>query len=928
MIREEIQFANRLQFDIDDMKKKFESIGEIFLKQIRDSHRWRDDLMEAVRQNTWQSQRSYDIGRSLTFEAEQEQELSGRLLNRLRYSHMEDRHDKISEAYERTFEWIHHEPETGSRPWASFTNWLYKEQSLYWVTGKPGSGKSTLMKYLYHDSHTLDHLRSWSSPLPLMTAAFFFWNSGSKMQMSQLGLLQSLLYDTLRQDQTLIPRVFPDRWEVYRLFGDDPCPFSWSELVKALKLITKEDCVTARFCFFIDGLDEFEGDHTELIKLLMDIVTTSSVKICVASRPWPIFEKAFKSRPSLMLQDLTALDIQLFVNNKFHEDAVFRELEEEDPKYAAKLLNEITTKSSGVFLWVHLVVQSLLTGLTNGDRISDLERRLHELPPDLEELFQKMLDHLDPFYREHASQLFQVHRAAHSPPTLLEFAFADEDTEFVFRAEVKPLTDSEKRLRCKRMKRRLISRCKGLLEIAPNKSAGPNPLINTADQEANSKVEYLHRTVKDFFGDDTVWRGVVEMTKDPFDPYLHLCRSAILLLKTIAPTSLTDTVLWNLVASCIEYATQSEERTGKMQADLLDELDQAASQISAVPGTEISTLLQKFSNSKPIGNPHWTHTRFSWTHPTPFLNLAAMCGLSRYLDAKLNQEYSQLCSDDTETTPLLYSAACCGSFICSEGRTFCSRESPQVEMIRCLLEKGADPNQLYRGLTPWRTIVQAARRDARNGTHKQAWLEIIDMFMKHGAYPPVDRTSLDWAVPPASCMDGFRNHSKMTVQKCPSYCSCAEDSTHIQLVTSVQGTGLWSKLGKWKKIFQSSNQSQAPKKQAEKYSRPRLASQSDSSNLSNVAVYGSADELSVLNNSIGDSRRKNSSGTPEIELESVWSQSSDNAIGGILAQGAVRSKIRSQADPDLPLAPDITSVENTGYFSDDSESKDEGAGEF
>lgn len=72
----------------------------------------------------------------------------------------------------------------------------------------------------------LDHLKSWSLPLPLIAAAFFFWNSGSTMQMSQLGLLQSLLYTTLSQDLKLIPRVFPERWEVYRLSGDDPCPFN------------------------------------------------------------------------------------------------------------------------------------------------------------------------------------------------------------------------------------------------------------------------------------------------------------------------------------------------------------------------------------------------------------------------------------------------------------------------------------------------------------------------------------------------------------------------------------------------------------------------------------------------------------------------------------------------------------------------------
>jgi len=209
-----------------------------------------------------------------------------------------------------------------------------------------------------------------------------------------------------------------------------------------------------------------------------------------------------------------------------------------------------------------------------------------------------MLDDLDPFYREHASQLFQIHRGARSPPMLLELSFADEeDPEFVFRAEVKPLSDDKKRSRCNTMKRRLISRCKGLLEVAPIKSPTSNPLAITADQEANLRVEYLHRTVKDFFGNDNVWRSVVEATKDRFDPYLHLCRSAILQLKTVVPASLTDTVLWDLVDSCIEYAAKSEEVGGEAQPDLLDELDQVASQISAVPGTNVFISLQRYKKA-------------------------------------------------------------------------------------------------------------------------------------------------------------------------------------------------------------------------------------------------------------------------------------------------------------------------------------------
>jgi hypothetical protein len=51
------------------------------------------------------------------------------------------------------------------------------------------------------------------------------------------------------------------------------------------------------------------------------------------------------------------------------------------------LVEEIVEKANEVFLWVKLVVQSLLAGLGNRDSITDLQRRLRELPSDLEKLY-------------------------------------------------------------------------------------------------------------------------------------------------------------------------------------------------------------------------------------------------------------------------------------------------------------------------------------------------------------------------------------------------------------------------------------------------------------------------------------------------------------------------------------------------------------
>ena len=77
------------------------------------------------------------------------------------------------------------------------------------------------------------------------------------------------------------------------------------------------------------------------------------------------------------------------------------------------MVDEIVDKADGVFLWVVLVVRSILLGLANRDEMDDLERRLHELPSKLECLFENILrQRIAPFYKRQSSELFQTIRAS------------------------------------------------------------------------------------------------------------------------------------------------------------------------------------------------------------------------------------------------------------------------------------------------------------------------------------------------------------------------------------------------------------------------------------------------------------------------------------------------------------------------------------
>ena len=141
-----------------------------------------------------------------------------------------DRQYRIAEAHEKTFRWIFTEETNESQKWACFTDWLESDSQLYWITGKAGSGKSTLMKFITQYEVARDesitrirkfdqYLSKWAANQRLIVASFYFWAAGSFFDTAHRGLYQSLLYQIFRQCPDLISRATPNLWEVLCLLN-------------------------------------------------------------------------------------------------------------------------------------------------------------------------------------------------------------------------------------------------------------------------------------------------------------------------------------------------------------------------------------------------------------------------------------------------------------------------------------------------------------------------------------------------------------------------------------------------------------------------------------------------------------------------------------------------------------------------------------
>ncbi|OKP14543.1 hypothetical protein PENSUB_13895 [Penicillium subrubescens] len=137
--------------------------------------------------------------------------------------------------------------------------------------------------------------------------------------------------------------------------------------------------------YWIGGkADEYPGDSRDILRVPENLTAFVNVKVCVSSRPWEIFEKAFDTNtdPRLYLQELTRRDIEIYVYQTFEEDPNFIQARNHDSKYN-ELVSEIVDLAQGVFLWGFLVVRSLLRGLTSADTFKFLQTRLYQLPTDL-----------------------------------------------------------------------------------------------------------------------------------------------------------------------------------------------------------------------------------------------------------------------------------------------------------------------------------------------------------------------------------------------------------------------------------------------------------------------------------------------------------------------------------------------------------------
>lgn len=425
----------------------------------------------------------------------------------------------IQKEYRSTFQWLY-DPEK-----VTFTQWLRREpefkQPIFWIRGKPGSGKSTLMKMALQSKETDRHLGLARHPstngsagraspvkneetltVPWTKISFFFHDRGSHIQKSLSGMLQDLLYQVLEQEKWFLRDIF-DIYEKLSIDQRTPHP-TWDleSLHEAWISLMKQDTTDLRLLVFLDALDEHVSNMGEsnerLLSFITDLSSISSdrttIIFCLASRPWPEFTRTLGNYPGFIIQDYTKPDIESYTRGRLSSVSPSGSPERES------LVAKITVKASGVFIWVRLVVDEIAKAISDGTPLAQIKVILQSIPEELTELYKRSIRKLPHAYHSESDSLFQL--VAHFPePQTLETTY--QCVHFLTYG-----SHSERFIYPGGMDSYLASRSASLLEIIQpfeditDLGTGYSVSLDSSDTP-NSYwvVQFIHRTVKDFMLD-------------------------------------------------------------------------------------------------------------------------------------------------------------------------------------------------------------------------------------------------------------------------------------------------------------------------------------------------------------------------------------------------------------------------------------------
>jgi hypothetical protein len=394
------------------------------------------------------------------------------LLDALAFEQMDFRSATIAPAYANTCDWLF-----SASPYKRWRDHdlVSEHKGFLWIKGKPGAGKSTLMK------HAWDHAQV--TYRDETTVSFFFNARGAALGKSVEGMYRCLLHQIVDQVPHLSRKVAVADRRVYQSSG-----WPVAILQDLFRQAVIHLCQQITVSCYIDALDE--GDDEDQVRAMVEsfyelaeqaVSNSLPFSVCLASRYYP--KISVSSFEELRLEDYGGhgADISKYVHKKLRLGS---------GQLKQQLASEINLRSRGVFLWVVLVIAILNRENDRGNQHL-LLTRLQEIPDDLLQLFED-LRKLDPSDNRFLPAIeWVLHAMRPLGPNELYIAILTSTS--VLTAE--NFAWIQQNIDAGTVDDFIVSSSKGFLEVGSITLSDYDYVNSGSDR----RVQFIHETVREYF---------------------------------------------------------------------------------------------------------------------------------------------------------------------------------------------------------------------------------------------------------------------------------------------------------------------------------------------------------------------------------------------------------------------------------------------
>lgn len=429
-----------------------------------------------------------------------------------------------------------------------FADWLRGpgDDGMFWITGKPGSGKSSLMNHI-HTHLRDDELEHLPAPPDRMVLSHYFYRSNNvELQKSFEGFLRTVCCQALAADSNLIDdtrhvlnQSQTQQLDARRLGSASCTPWLVSDLTWLCKKLLQAAATQKVVYLLVDGIDEMIDEQQDAFITFLKKLDTDvpRLRICCSARAEAYLQSILSDCKSLRLHDLNCQDMEKYCNRVLAGTPV------------VKFINTLVWRAEGVFLWLYIVANDMKRHWKYESN-EDLRARLDACPGDISALFSHMLKRLDSYNLKQRPYLAYIHYFSRIGGGILlntlELLLA---TQFYPRLQEHVIDRVDPELinvvaeACEFASEQITMYCAGLVESRDWHTWINNESLEFLFQQLEDQMTgnttrdriisastqhwfFIHKTVSDFLDDSFSLHGDVNLVQmPPAESYRHMMKA-------------------------------------------------------------------------------------------------------------------------------------------------------------------------------------------------------------------------------------------------------------------------------------------------------------------------------------------------------------------------------------------------------------------